>query len=137
MPYAAKTKVPVSRSRDEVERILERYGADAFQYGVRPSLYQVTFQAHDRLLRFEIPRPQEGTEAQRAQEERRLWRALVLAIKSRLECVESGLSTFEREFLPYVLLPGGRTVADWAETEIPRAIEAGAMPMLLAEGEAP
>ncbi|HLT20068.1 MAG TPA: hypothetical protein VKZ96_11470, partial [Thermomicrobiales bacterium] len=30
--YAAKTDVPVSRSRDEIERTLTRFGASAFAY---------------------------------------------------------------------------------------------------------
>jgi hypothetical protein len=32
--YAKGTKVPVERSRGELETVLRRYGADAFTYGV-------------------------------------------------------------------------------------------------------
>ena len=31
--YAAQTEVTSTRSRDEIERTLERYGADQFMYG--------------------------------------------------------------------------------------------------------
>jgi len=33
MTYAAKTEVPIERSRAEIERMLIRYGAKAFQVG--------------------------------------------------------------------------------------------------------
>lgn len=33
MAYASDTSVPVDRSKAEIERILERYGASAFMYG--------------------------------------------------------------------------------------------------------
>jgi len=33
MPYAEDTRVPIERSRSEIERTLERYGATAFSYG--------------------------------------------------------------------------------------------------------
>ena len=31
--YASRTEVPVERSRAELERILHRYGCDAFAFG--------------------------------------------------------------------------------------------------------
>ena len=127
--YAAETSVPVSRSRDEIERLIGRYGASGFGVLIRPEGACVMFEAHDRTVRFVLtmpdPRDQKfrltshgrvrGMEAaQRAyeQEIRRLWRCLVLVIKAKLEAVQSGIVTFEDEFLAYTMLPSGKTVAE-------------------------
>ena len=44
------------------------------------------------------------------QEVRRRWRALVLCVKAKLEVVESGISTFEQEFLAHIVVAGGKTI---------------------------
>jgi hypothetical protein len=46
------------------------------------------------------------TQAQRAWEQavRQRWRALVLVIKAKLEAVESGITSFEDEFLAHTVL---------------------------------
>ena len=36
MPYAARTTVPIEKSKAEIERTLTRYGADRFAYFVSP-----------------------------------------------------------------------------------------------------
>ena len=41
---------------------------------------------------------------------RQKWRVLGLVIKAKLEAVESGIVTFEEEFLAHVLMPDGRTL---------------------------
>lgn len=48
-------------------------------------------------------------------EVRRLWRALALVIKAKLEAVESGITSFEEAFASNIVLPSGRTV--WQEIE--------------------
>jgi hypothetical protein len=42
--YAAKTDVPVSRSRDEIERILTRFGATGFAYFTQPPRVAIAFE---------------------------------------------------------------------------------------------
>lgn len=72
-------------------------------------------------VRFEVPIPTDPAEYRRtkggqtrtpAQQERALeaevrrrWRALLLCIKGKLEAVESGITTFEEEFLAHLVLP--------------------------------
>ena len=46
--YAANTEVSSSRSRDEIERTLERYGADQFLYGWQEESAIVGFRMHER-----------------------------------------------------------------------------------------
>src|SRR5690606_26121903 len=55
--YAAKTTVSVQRSRDEIEAILTRYGADQFMYGWFEGGATIAFRAHGRMVRFHLPLP--------------------------------------------------------------------------------
>jgi len=41
-----------------------------------------------------------------------MWRALALVVKAKLGAVESHIATFEQEFLPYTVLPNGRSVGE-------------------------
>lgn len=120
--YAATTQVPVSRSRDELERILTRYGADAFGYGWDGPRSVISFRAHDRYIRLAMDVPDNP------QEERQRWRALVLVVKAKLEAVESRITTFEEEFLAHVVLPDNETVGEWLAPQIEQAYDDGRMP---------
>lgn len=62
---------------------------------------------------------------------RQRWRALNLAILAKLEAVESGITTFEEEFLAHIVLPNGRTVGQWAVPAVEKALTDGKMPPLL------
>lgn len=145
--YAAQTTVPIERSRGEIERTLSRYGADSFAYAANKRRAMLTFKAHGRVIRFvlELPefecfratprgrRRRSDEDAYRHWEQacRQSWRALALVIKAKLEAVESGIAVFETEFLPYTVLPNGKTVGDWALPQVARAYETGKMPALL------
>jgi hypothetical protein len=47
-----------------------------------------------------------------AEEERRLWRCLLLAIKAKLEIVASGIATFDEEFLAHIVTEDGATIME-------------------------
>jgi len=145
--YANKTKVSSASSREEIERTLSRYGAKSFMYGWEEDRAVVGFKYNDRLIRFELPLPsltefertptgrrrtsREAIENAYEQAIRQRWRSLALAIKAKLEIVESDISTFEEEFLSKTVLPSGQTVSEWMEPQIQTAITTGAMPTLL------
>jgi hypothetical protein len=133
MTFAAETVVPADRTRQEIEKTLARYGADHFGYGTGPDRAVVMFQAHGRQIRFVLPLawPPASNEKQQAQFIRTRWRCLLLSIKAKLEAVESGLSQFETEFLPYTVLPNGQTVADHALPFVREAYESKTIPPLL------
>lgn len=155
--YAADTKVPVSRTRDEIERTLTRFGASAFAYGWQgDDRAIIEFATHDRRVRFELPLPSRGerrfthtaTGQRRAsaaiekeweQGVRQRWRALLLTIKAKLEAIESGIETFEQAFLAWVVLPDGRTVAEHTGPAIEAAYSTGSVPPMLrlSPGSAP
>lgn len=148
MPYAANTSVSIERSKAELERILGRYGADAFAYMSDASGAVVAFRMKKRHVRFLMPMPTAADEdilltpsgrvrsnaqadAVLAQTHRARWRALVLIVKAKLEAVDAGISTFEREFLADILLPSGDTVHDFLAPKIEQAYADGKMPKTL------
>lgn len=120
--YAQRTKVPVLQSRDELQRTLARYGADQFMFGEDADRAVARFRVRDRYVQFVLDIPDDPQRA------RQRWRALVLVVKAKLEAVESGISTFEREFLANIMLPNGATFGDWAEPELDRVYTSGEMP---------
>jgi hypothetical protein len=148
--YAAGTDVPADRSRAEIERVLTRFGATGFGYAWSEDhgAAQVVFEAHGRRIRFSLPMPDsaerrftvDGRNRRRSpssaraaheQEVRRLWRALLLVIKAKLESSASGITTFEEEFLAHIVLPDGSTVGEWAVPQLGELYSSGQMPALL------
>ena len=142
--YAEGTDVSSDRSQAEIQRVVRSYGAVAYGYGWEDGRALVTFQCSGRRIRFVVPLPDPNADrfiltptgkARTAtaacdsyeQEVRRLWRALALVIKAMFEAAASGIVTFEEAFLPYTLLPTGRTVAEHALPEVERSY-AGQLP---------
>lgn len=151
--FAKGTDVPVTRSRTEIESMLARYGATKFASGWDRTNAVIMCEANGRHLRFVLPIPDASdkafardgrgsvrTQAHRIKaadaEARRRWRALALVIKAKLEAVSTGITSFEEEFLAHIVVPGGKTFAEWALPQIAEGYErAGALPPLL--GPAP
>lgn len=145
MAYAAATRVPEDRSRNEIEQLVRRYGATNFAYANGATGAMVAFETKRRRVRFLLAYPPEmrkpaehrgrwdAAEAM-AQERRRLWRALVLVVKAKLEGVASKVETFDQAFMAHLVMPGGRTLAEHLMPEVERMITSGKMgPLLLEE----
>lgn len=150
--YAQDTEVGSDRSRAEIERTLIRYGASAFAYGWDRGrgAATVAFEKDRRHIRFILPMPDRNSrefthtparktrrsdaEVEKAYEQavRQRWRALALVIKAKLEAVESGITTFEDEFLAHTVIAGNATVSEWVQPQIQQAIESGNTPTLVA-----
>lgn len=155
--YAASTDVSSSKSRDEIERTLQRYGADQFMYGWKDTDAVVGFRMEGRHVRFILPLPSRdaaefneyvsrGYTKARAPEAaaklyeqavRQRWRALALVIKAKLEAVETGISVFEDEFMANIVLPDGKSVSEWMRPQIAEAYRIGQMPSMLPMLEGP
>jgi hypothetical protein len=148
MAYAANTTVPIDRSKAEIERVLTKYGATSFGYMTQGTRAIVMFEAHHRQIRFTLPMPdpkddsyrrtpsgrmRQGESASSAyeQEMRRRWRALTLAIKAKLEAVDTGITEFEQEFLAHIVLPGNKTVGEMIMPSIEEAYHSGKIVALL------
>ena len=146
MRYAKNTTVSVNRSRDEIEKILTRYGADQFVYCKENSAVMIGFryQRIPIVLDLSLPDPKDFEETPQGRTRavsvglqewekacRQQWRALALIIKAKLEGIESGITTFEKEFLAFISLPNGSTVADIALPKITKALSENKMPKLM------
>lgn len=137
--FAATTRVPVERTKVEIEQALTRYGADQFISGWEHGRAMIGFRVRERMVRFELvlPSGEDLTSAKRErrdQEVRQRWRALLLVIKAKLEAVESQIATFESEFLAHIVLPDNRTVGEWLIPQIQTVYASGKMPKLLGDG---
>lgn len=119
--YAEQTKVPVSRSRDEIEDTLRRYGVTAFAFGwASNSNAMIQFEYRGRNVKMEVNLPKGDPESVAYQRsERQRWRVLVLFVKAQLEAVEVGIASFEEVFLPWTLLADGSTVAQKMVPQLP------------------
>jgi hypothetical protein len=138
--YAKDTIVPVTKSRSEIEQLLERHKAK--QYGTAVDYEKLTarvqFRLQDRIVRFTttLPDPKKFGRAERiARAERQRWRALLLVIKAKLESVESSIETFEQAFLAQIVMPNDATVGELLDPIVAFAYKSGRMPKQL--GPAP
>lgn len=147
--FAEGTSVPVERSEAEIKALLRRYGASEFMSGWDDRRAIVGFRKSGLTVRFVLtmPDPKERrfthTEARGLprnakqahdaweMECRRAWRALALVIKAKLEAVETGIATFESEFLAYVVVPGGMTVGDTLIPQVRELAKSGKAPALM------
>lgn len=142
--YAEGTRVSVESSRGEITGILAKHGVQRMGWMGGPEGDQLMFELAGGSYRLDIRKPSldevkarytaEGgrwnlvyDEAAKVEAEwRRRWRANVLLLKAKLEFIDSGDTTLERELLPYRLLKGGRTVEE--------IMVAGGLPALMAGG---
>jgi hypothetical protein len=151
--FAANTEVSVEKSRAEIEGLIVRYGATHTAFMSAPGRAVICFEAKGRRIMFELPLPDKSEhkftywrpgngykEAERPPEKahaaweqacRQKWRALALVIKAKLEAVESGITTFEDEFLAHIVMPDGQTVSSHVRPSIAKAYETGSMTPLL------
>lgn len=112
MTYAKTTSVSVERSQSEIKKVISNYGASGFVFGQGNGSAMVLFEINFKRVKFVLPLPKDLTSKQELQIERSRWRCLLLAIKAKLECVESGITTFEKEFLAHIVMPNGLTVGE-------------------------
>lgn len=152
MRYAENTSVSVEKSKAEIERTLTRYGASKFMTGWNADKAIIGFEMRDRLIRFVLPLPDRKEKAfwrtpggRRTRDEdgaleaweqacRQRWRALALAIKAKLEAVETGITTFDEEFLAHIVLPNNQTVGEWMVPQVKDIYLDKKMPPLLTFG---
>ena len=109
--YASRTRVPIEKSRMEIERLVKRYRATGFVSGWQGSTARIEFLCQSRHVRFTVNVPEQQQAA------RQKWRTLVLLVKAKLEAVDAKIATFEEAFVGDIVMPDGRTV--WESTREP------------------
>ena len=144
MSYAEDTHVPVSQTKQEVERMLKGAGARQFYVGELDDGDVIGARLGERLVRFKVIRPDHAwAKAQRkktpnldnlvAKEYRRRWRCLGLLIKAKLAAVAGNVRSMEEEFLADVVMPDNRTLYESVVAGLASAYENGKVrgPLLL------
>ena len=140
------TSTPVSKSQEDIKKILIKYGASGVQFleNWQEKILIVKFlyiiNTCDYFVIFKVPIPQAGTETatgrpraatqtkkEQEQFERGIWRAIFWAIKSRMESIEFGIETFQEAFLSHFEIPGSNIQI--GEILIPR-LEKGNLKLL-------
>lgn len=122
--YAEKTQVPISRSRVQIENELTRYGIQEYGIGHSPRGTGIIFRHNSKVYKMNVNEPNEDefdTQQKLEQAKRSRWRLLLLCVKAKLNLIQSGQSSFEDEFLAYMALPDGSTMADFMK--LPENIE--------------
>ena len=152
MRYAEHTGVSSEKSKAEIERLLSKYGAEQFVSGWDAHSAKIGFRLYERHVRFTLPLPAKDDprfsktpsgrkvlrpeRAWKAWEQatRQRWRALALVVKAKLEAVESKITTFDDEFMSFIVLPNGKTVGEMALPAIETAYKSGKMPPTMIAG---
>lgn len=149
MAYAEKTSVSVAKTKADIEELIQKAGAGQFVSGYKENMAAIGFSVDNRQIRFVLPLPDKEDKKfwytperrnKRTKEQayaaweqacRAKWRALYLIIKAKLEVVESGISTIEREFFYDIVLPDGNTVGEFLSPQLDMVYESGNMPPML------
>lgn len=149
MGYAEKTSVPVSKTKADIEELIQKSGACQFISGYKDDMAVIGFSIADRQIRFVLPLPDKDDDSfwftperknKRTEQQayaaweqacRSKWRALYLIIKAKLEAVESGISTIEHEFFYDIVLPDGKTLGEFMAPQLKTVYTTGQMPPML------
>lgn len=142
MSFAKATSVPASRTQEEIRRTLEKYKATGFMFGESIGQAMCAFEMNGRRIKFVLALPIAGSPSSTnkyrkmsqdecAQKIRTSWRCLLLAIKAKLECAASGISTFEQEFMAHIVMPDGQTIGQHIIPQLDESYSSGKMPPLL------
>jgi hypothetical protein len=148
--YAENTTVAVSKSRDEIERTLTRFGATAFAYYANSAgRVAVSFEIHNLRVEMTMLLPKRDQfrlspagyeradhvidrEWEKACRQR--WRSLANGIKAKLALVDDGISTVEREFLADIMTPDGSTVGQKLLPQLRDIAREGRFPAIMPGG---
>lgn len=131
MSYAKNTTVSVLQSKNELNRLLEKYGVT--KQGIDSENNCIFFTLHGRNVKISISIPQKNEfeytetkrrrtkiQAEKAYEQavRQRWRSLILILKAKFESIESGITIMENEFLPYFIRNDGLTVGEYMQPQL-------------------
>ena len=113
--YAKNTSVPVSRSKQKIEELLESYGIEESFIGRSPRGDGIGFRYNGKVYKMNVPAPpkENKTEKQYEQKLRQRLRILYMSTKMKFEEIEAGVISFEDQFLAQMCLPDGSTVAEF------------------------
>ena len=122
LPYV-DTHVPIEKTKQEISDLLKKFGACGIQWTwiknveILRFMHEFEFKGVKRSVTYEINIPEMGIRQWRgydrmlARNDRQAYRMVLYLIKAKLTAIESGIETFENEFLSKILysLPNGRS----------------------------
>lgn len=144
--FASNTTVSVESSQREVQRILRKYSADRFgvmeergkahlMFSIRGLSIQITFDlpSKEEFSTTDRGRIRKSSQTDAAYEQaiQQKWQSLVLMVKAKLVGIEDGITTIEKEFLSFIVLPDGMTLGDKVVPQLEQMAASGKMPALL------
>lgn len=144
--YAKNTTVTIERSRQELEVILRRSGANkvilgwdgdvsfvAFAIDGIPVKQRIEMPPRSDFQETELGRLRKPQAAMAAWEQacRQRMREHVVLLKAKLIAISLGFRTIKQEFMADICLPGGSTIGQQYEEQIDRALKTGKLPALL------
>lgn len=147
--YANSTTVSPEKSQAEIQNTLRKYGADRFGTMEEKDKAHVMFSYSGLSIQISITLPERsefeitetGRDRSKASIEtnynqaiRQRWRALLLAIKAKLEAIECGISTIEEEFMAFIIMPDNRPLSEHILPKLKTMVQTGKMPKLLSYG---
>jgi len=108
----------------------------------------LAFTMEGRAVRLSVPMPDRSssnitytksgdqrsdTDIQKAYDQatRQVWRAVLLIVKGKLEAIETGIVSFDEEFMPHIVMPDGRTMSETVLPAMQRSLEEDSAPPML------
>lgn len=128
-PFAEGTQVPVSRTLEQIERLMDRFGGTDFMQASKSGQYQCWWKIGDRVFTAQIDYSDADD-----REARRRWRVIHEHIKSQLIAVDEGLLDPKVALMPFLMLPDGSMAASRLAIEV-QALQGPDLPALMAPGE--
>jgi len=143
--YANNTTVSPEKTQSDIRETLRKYGARKFGVMEEDGKAHVMFEINNLMIQLTVELPDVNdflkTSAGRSRKKsaaneahvqaiRQRWRALLLAIKAKLEAIECGISTIEKEFMAFVIMPDGRSLSDHILPKLNEMSHTGKMPRL-------
>jgi hypothetical protein len=109
--YIRGASITCAASQAEIQSMLGAAGARGFQLAAERGATRIAFSLGDRQFLLSLPlSASEGTSTAAQEAARRGWRQLSFLVRAKLDAVACGITTFDEEFLAYMVLPGGATV---------------------------
>jgi hypothetical protein len=149
--YAKTTTVSTDRTIAEIKALVAKYGANKFGTLEQDDKFAIAFEYGHLQVRFTVELPDRNDrqfthtatrQARHPDTARTHWeqacrsryRALLLVIKAKLEGVAAGVTSFEKEFYAFVVLPSGATVYEATAEQVDWAIATNNTGRLSLEG---
>jgi hypothetical protein len=149
--YADGTKVAESKSKTEIDSMLQKWRAESIMVGEHDGIGVVAFKMNGRFVQMRVRTPSEA-DALKANpklkdrrylerdelarqgklrewvlaERARRWRCLVLILKAKFTSVENAVESFEEAFLAHMLIGDGQTVGDVVVPQLTERYKSGA-----------